>query len=206
MVITDRGLAGSDRWLATVEAALAAGATAVQVRDKSATSGELLRLARAVRPIAARHSALFLVNDRFDVALAAGADGVHVGDEDLPVAEIRRVTPRGFVIGRSADTPEAARRAEGEGADYLGVGSVFGTQTKSEVAGEVIGTTGLSEVVASVSIPCVGIGGVTPENAEAVSRAGAAGAAVVSVVMTADDPAGVVRRLLAGLEAGSIPT
>lgn len=203
MVITDRDMAGPDAWLTTVETALAAGATAVQLRDKAATSGELLQMARAMRSIAARYGVLFIVNDRLDVALAAGADGVHVGDDDLPVAEIRRVTGRGFVIGRSADTVEDARRAEAAGADYLGVGSVFGTRTKPELAGEVIGVGRLTEVVAAVSIPCVGIGGVTTENADAVSRAGAAGVAVISAVMASDDPALAVRRLLAGLADGA---
>lgn len=196
MIITDRKLAGTRAWLAIVDQSLAAGATAVQLRDKHASSGELLEMANALRPVVERHGVLFLVNDRFDVALASGAHGVHLGDDDLPVAEVRRVVPRDFVIGRSADTEEAAGAAESAGADYLGVGSVFGTRTKAEVIGEVIGTRQLACVASAVSIPVVGIGGVDAANAAQVTRAGAAGVAVVSAVMTAPDPADVVRALL----------
>ncbi len=202
MVITDRALAGARGWLAVVEAALAAGATAVQLRDKAATSAELLEMARDLRPLTHRHNALFLVNDRFDVALAAGAHGVHLGDNDLPVAEVRRVVPRDFVIGRSADTESAARAAEQDGADYLGVGSVFGTRTKKEVVGEVIGTDQLARVAKAVSIPIVGIGGVRAANAGEVAAAGAAGIAVVSAVMAAPDPGAATRALLESWKRG----
>jgi thiamine-phosphate pyrophosphorylase len=198
MVITDRQMAG-ERWLSIVEKALQAGATSIQLRDKEATSGELLDLAAQVRPLCERHGALFLVNDRFDVALAAGAHGVHLGDDDLPVAVVRSVVPGDFIIGRSADTEEDARAAEADGAHYLGVGSVFGTQTKKEVAGEVIGTEQLARVANSVAIPVIGVGGVTEENAGQCAAAGAVGVAVVSSVMRARDPGGAVRGLLDGL-------
>ncbi len=203
MVITDRGLAGSENWLGVVEAALAAGATAIQLRDKSATSGELVEMAMALRPLVERYAALFLVNDRFDVALAARADGVHLGDDDLPVAAVRRVVPRDFIVGRSADTEEAARAAEADGASYLGVGSVFGTLTKPELAGEVIGAEQLRRVARSVSIPIIGIGGVTADNAAQVVAAGAAGVAVVAAVMAAPDPGTAVREILASLGRGA---
>ncbi len=203
MVITDRRLAGPRGWLAVVQAALEAGATAVQLRDKEATSAELLGMARELEPLVRRHGALFLVNDRFDVALAAGADGVHLGDDDLPVTAARRAVPRDFVIGRSADTEDAARAAEAAGADYLGVGSVFGTRTKAEVVGEVIGTDQLARVARAVTIPVVGIGGVTPANAARVAAAGAAGIAVVSAVMAARDPASATRELLARWSEGA---
>ena len=199
MVITDRRLAGVRAWLAVVEAALEAGATAVQLRDKEATSGELLEMAEAVQSQTNRHGALFIINDRFDVALAAGAHGVHLGDDDLSVADVRRVVPRDFIIGRSADTEEAARAAEAAGADYLGVGSVFGTRTKKGVISEVIGTEQLARVAAAVAIPVVGIGGVTESNAAEVARAGAAGVAVVAAVMAAPDPATATRGLLQAL-------
>lgn len=203
MVITDRRLAEPRGWLAVVQAALEAGATAVQLRDKAATSGELFEMARELEPLARRHGALFLVNDRFDVALAVDADGVHLGDDDLPVAAARRVVPRDFVIGRSADTEADALAAEAAGADYLGVGSVFGTRTKAEVVGEVIGTDQLARVARAVTIPVVGIGGVTPANAAQVATAGAAGIAVVSAVMAAADPASATRELLARWSEGA---
>lgn len=202
MVITDRLLAGDRGWLAVTEAALEAGATAIQLRDKDATSRELLEMALALRPLVERHGALFLVNDRFDVALAAAAHGVHLGDDDVPVAEVRRVVPRDFVVGRSADTEEAARVAEAEGASYLGVGSVFGTRTKKEVIGEVIGTEQLGRVARAVSIPIVGIGGVSAANAAEVAATGAAGLAVVSAVMAAPDPGAATRALLKSWSRG----
>jgi thiamine-phosphate diphosphorylase len=196
MVITDRVLAGRRGWLEVVDSSLAAGATAIQLRDKEVGSGDLLAMAEQLAPLAERYSALFLVNDRFDVALACHAHGVHLGDDDLPVAEVRRVVPRDFVIGRSADTEKAATAAEAAGADYLGVGSVFGTETKEEVIGEVIGTGQLARVARVVSIPVVGIGGVDASNAGSVVQAGAAGVAVVSAVMKATDPGAVARELL----------
>jgi thiamine-phosphate pyrophosphorylase len=199
MVITDRELAGDRGWLAVSEAALKAGATAIQLRDKHATSRELLELALALRPLVERHGALFLVNDRFDVALAAGAHGVHLGDDDTPVAEVRRVVPRDFLLGRSADREETARAAEAQGASYLGVGSVFGTRTKKEVIGEVIGTEQLGRVA---RIPVVGIGGVSAANAAEVAAAGAAGLAVVSAVMAAPDPGAATRSLLESWSQG----
>ena len=200
MVITDRTLAVDRDMLTVVEAALEAGATSVQLRDKHAASRELLEVATTLRPLLERHGALFLVNDRFDIALAAGAHGVHLGDDDMPVAEVRRVVPRDFLIGRSADTEVAARAAEAQGADYLGVGSVFGTRTKEEVIGEVIGTEQLGRVVRAVAIPVVAIGGVTAANAGACIAAGAAGVAVVSAVMSAEDPGAAVRELLEAAE------
>lgn len=196
MIITDRGLAGERDWLAILEHALHAGATAVQLRAKEASSAELLEMALAVKPLVDRYEGLFLINDRFDIALASGAHGVHLGHADLPVRAVRRVVPRDFVIGRSADTEAAAAAAEADGADYLGVGSVFGTMTKKEVIGEVIGTAQLARVAASASIPIVGIGGVTGENAGEVIDAGAAGVAVVSAVMAAADPAAATKALL----------
>jgi thiamine-phosphate pyrophosphorylase len=202
MVITDRELAGERGWLAVTEAALEAGATAVQLRDKQATSRELLDMALALRPLVERYGALFLVNDRFDVALAAEAHGVHLGDDDIPVAEVRGAVSRAFVIGRSADTEEAARAAEDQGADYLGVGSVFGTRTKQEVIGEVIGTAQLGRVARAVSIPVIGIGGVSAANAADVAAAGAAGLAVVSALMAAPDPGAATHSLLESWDRG----
>lgn len=196
MVISDRVLAGGRDWLEVMARALAGGATAVQLRDKEATGGELHEMALSLRALAKRHGALFIVNDRADVALAAGADGVHLGDDDLPVEAVRKYVPRDFVIGRSADTVDEASTAEAAGADYLGVGSVFGTWTKREIIGEVIGTERLARVAAAVSIPVIGIGGVDAGNAGSVVRAGAVGVAVVSAIMSAQDPGEATLELL----------
>lgn len=184
IVITDRRLAAPRSVEDVVEDALEAGCRAVQLRDKEASARELLLAARTLRALTADHGALLFVNDRVDVALAAGADGVHVGPDDVPVTAIRRVVPPTFLMGFSADEPDAARAARAAGADYIGCGAVFGTSTK-DVGGESIGTERLDQVARSVEIPVVGIGGVTVENAPEVGRTEAAGVAVVGAVMGA---------------------
>lgn len=199
MVLTDPDLIGSRSWVEVVHAVLRGGARAIQLRHKRATARELVELGRRLHPLTREFDALLFVNDRLDVALSCQADGVHLGPEDLPVAEARRVVPREFLIGASADTVEAARAAESRGANYLGVGSVFGTSTKVEVADERIGLARLSEIARAVTIPVIGIGGVNAENASSVVRAGAAGVAVVSAVMGAREPEAATRALLAAL-------
>lgn len=175
-----------------VEACLRGGASAVQLRDKGAGGARLLGEARQLAPLVRRHDALFLVNDRLDVALAAGADGVHLGPEDIPVAAARGVVPDDFVVGYSTDEPEAAAAAAGAGADYLGVGSVYGTSSKPGLEEEAIGPDRVGEVLRAAGLPGVGIGGITPENAAAVAATGA-GVAVLSAVMAAPDPEEVCR-------------
>jgi thiamine-phosphate pyrophosphorylase len=166
------------------------------LRNKAASARDLLAQARALRELTRRWRALFFVNDRFDVALAAGADGVHLGPEDLPVAEIRRSAPQGFLIGHSTDIPENAVRAARSGADYIGCGAVFPTSTKAD-AGSEIGLAGLSRVVDAVGIPVVGIGGVTPAGARRIAEGThAAGVAVIGAVMGAEDPGRAVEALL----------
>jgi len=196
IVITDRALAAPRAVEDVVRAALEAGAPAIQLRDKSADARALFDQARALRRLTRAHGALLFVNDRLDVALAAGADGVHLGPDDLPVAAARRVVPPDFLVGFSTDEPELARRAAADGAVYIGCGAVFGTSTK-DVGNQRIGPEGLRRVVEAVAVPVIGIGGVTADNAAELARAGAAGAAVVGAVMKAPDVADVVRRLLA---------
>lgn len=192
-VITDRGFRGRSHE-EVARAALAGGATFLQLRDKRATARELVVWARRLRELAREAGVPLVVNDRVDVALAAEADGVHVGEDDLPVPDARRLMgPRG-VVGASAGTVEEAVRAERDGADYLGVGPVFPTATKAD-AGEAIGLEGLRRVVRAVRIPVVAIGGITADNAAEVVRAGAAGVAVVSAVAGADDMVEAARRL-----------
>jgi thiamine-phosphate diphosphorylase len=141
--------------------------------------------------------ALLFINDRFDVALASGADGVHLGPDDLPLASVRRAAPPGFLIGVSTDEPTVARTLESIGADYIGCGAVFATTTKKD-AGEVIGIEGLARVADAVRIPVVGIGGVTEDGARAIAEnTYAAGVAVIGAVMKAPDPAEATRGLLA---------
>lgn len=200
MVITDHAAAAPRAVLDVVREALAAGAPAVQLRAKQATARELFEQAVALRSLTTAHGALLIINDRLDVALAARADGVHLGPDDMPVAAARAAAPAPFLIGWSTDDPDAARQAERAGVDYLGCGAVFGTTSK-DVGGERIGPERLRRVVAAVRVPVIGIGGVDEHNVTQVAAAGAAGAAVIRAVMAADDVAATVRALLAPFPA-----
>src|SRR5258706_2208962 len=134
-VISDPAMARGRSHLEVVRAALEGGADAVQIRDKSSTAYNLSLVSAEIQPLARKFGAAFFVNDRVDVALLAGSDGVHVGQEDLPAREARRLLPRPRLIGVSAGTPEEARPAEREGADYIGSGPGFGTATKPDPRG-----------------------------------------------------------------------
>jgi len=200
IVITDAKLAAPRTVSEVVTAALEAGAPAIQLRDKDANARELLAQAEALLPVVREHGALLFINDRMDVALLAGADGVHLGPDDLPVAAARRIAPPGFLIGHSTDDPRTAQLAERDGADYIGCGAVFGTSTKKDVGDERIGTARLDRVARAVRIPVVGIGGITLENVGAVGATAARGVAVAGAVMAAPDPGGAARDLLDGFE------
>lgn len=196
IVITDEELAGERGVDAVVADALRAGAPSVQLRHKGAGAAGLLDEARRLRALTREAGALLFVNDRFDVALAAGADGVHLGPDDLPVDAVRAAVPPEFLVGYSTDDPAEARDAVAAGADYVGCGTVFATASKAD-AGEVIGLEGLDRVAAAVDVPVVGIGGITPERARAVAeRTRAAGVAVIGAVMGAEDVGSAVRGLL----------
>jgi thiamine-phosphate pyrophosphorylase len=195
MVVSDRRLAEPRTVLEVVEAALAAGTPAIQLRDKEASAAELFSQARALLPAVRIAGALLFINDRVDVALAVGADGVHIGPSDIPVADVRRIVPPHFLIGYSTDDAARARAAEADGASYIGCGAVFGTATK-EVGDEAIGVDRLDEVAAAVQIPVIGIGGIRPGNVARVAATRAAGAAVVGAVMSAADVSRAVRALL----------
>lgn len=200
-VITDRRVAGERDLLAVMQAAIEGGATVVQLRDKHATTRKLLEFGGALQRLTRSAGIPLIINDRVDVALALDADGVHLGDDDMPPELARRLLGPDRLLGVSADSVEGAQRAEQAGADYLGVGDIFGTSTKPD-AGEPIGLEKLAVIAKSVKIPVVGIGGVTLTNAPAVIRAGAAGVAVISAVLGAADPAAAARALRSALENG----
>lgn len=199
MVLTDPSPAGDRPLPAVVEACLEAGATAIQLRDPGAGGGALYRQAVELSGLVRERGGLFLVNDRLDVALAAGAHGVHLGPEDVPVAAAREVVPDGFVVGYSTDEPAEARAAARAGADYLGVGAVYGTRSKEGLEDEAIGPARVREVLDAAGLPGVGIGGIDARNAHEVARTGA-GVAVLGAVMRADDPAEAVRELRAEVD------
>jgi thiamine-phosphate diphosphorylase len=195
IVITDPGCGEGRTILDVVRGALRGGAPSIQLRGKEMAAREQVELARALLAETRAAGALLWVNDRLDVALAAGADGAHLGQDDLPVEAARRISPPGFLLGISAETPELAVAAERGGADYVGTGPVYETGSKAD-AGSAIGLGRIAEVASAVGIPVVGIGGIAAANAGEVVRSGAAGVAVISAVMRAPDPEQAVRDLL----------
>ncbi|NNF11813.1 MAG: thiamine phosphate synthase [Gemmatimonadetes bacterium] len=210
VVITDEALARPRSVPDVVASAVTAGAPAVQLRAKGASARELHAAGLELLPIVRDGGALFFVNDRVDVALALGADGVHLGPDDLPVAAARRAAqtagrtgsgrdpdgPRPFFIGASADDPATARRLVADGADYIGCGTVFTTSTKAD-AGEAIGIDGLQRVVDAVHVPVVAIGGIHAiGSAQVAAGSQAAGVAVVGAVMGAEDVEATVASIL----------
>ena len=182
--------------LDVARAALEGGADALQLREKDRGAAEIYRVAVGVRELLEKSGSkcLFLVNDRLDVALACGADGVHLGQEDLPAAAARALLREGMVLGVSAGTVEEALRAQEEGADYLGVGPVFPTPSKPD-AGEPLGLEVLRSICEAVTVPVVAVGGINEGNLEKVFEAGAGGIAVISAVSSAQDMLQAVRRL-----------
>ncbi|MCZ7569190.1 MAG: thiamine phosphate synthase [Ardenticatenaceae bacterium] len=195
-IITDRRAAGGRSLVELVGAAIAGGATAVQLREKGTVTREIIRLGHALHEVTRAAGIPLIINDRVDVALALDAEGVHVGQDDIPAPVARRLIGPDRILGVSVSTADEARRAELQGADYLGVGDIFGTPSKPD-AGSPIGVGSLVRIVRAVSIPVVAIGGITPENAAAVIQAGAVGVAVISAVFGAEDVAQATRDLRA---------
>ena len=196
-VIPDRTVGAPLRLEEQARQALAGGATALQLRDKEADGGELFAEARRMLRLCRELGVPLFVNDRLDIALACGADGVHLGQNDLPVAEARRLAPRPFIIGASARTPEDADRAVRDGADYLGVGAVFPTGSKEDA--RVIGLDGIRAITRAAAVPVVAIGGVSLDNLGEVMACGADGVAVISAAVRGDIFANM-QRLREGLE------
>ncbi|MDI6857771.1 MAG: thiamine phosphate synthase [Dehalococcoidia bacterium] len=165
--------------------ALEGGARVIQWRDKTREKGVQLPEVRAVRSLCEEHGALLIVNDHFDLALAASAHGVHLGQKDLPAAEVKGMAPKDFLIGVSTNNVEEARRAQKDGAGYVAVGSVFPTATKGVTRPASLER--LAEVKAAVRVPVVAIGGINEGNIARVAEAGADAAAVISAVCEAED-------------------
>lgn len=182
---TDRELMSCDTIEQLVERALMGGVSVVQLREKNCTSREFLELAKSVKKITDRFDVPLIINDRLDICMAADAAGVHLGQSDIPCAEARRILGKDKIIGVSAALPEEAAKAQADGADYLGVGAVFGTTTKLDtrpVTAEII-----KQIRAAVTIPFVIIGGVNAENITQFYGLGIDGAAVVSAVASQSD-------------------
>ena len=197
--ITDRRALPAGVTLAqAVEAALDSGVTCLQLREKTASAGEILALARTLLPLCRARRVPLLINDRVDIALAAGADGVHLGQEDLPLPEARALLGPDRILGATAHTVEEALRAQAEGADYLGVGAMFPTGTKTNTVPTSADT--LKAICAAVSIPVVAIGGVNAQNLPTLAGTGIAGAAVVSAIFSQRDLTAAARTLRAAAD------
>ncbi len=196
--VTDRAWLNGRTLAEQVEAALRGGATCVQLREKELDRAAFLREALELKPICARYGAPLIINDDVDLALESGADGVHVGQDDADAAEVRRRIGPDKLLGVSAHTVAEALRAEHDGADYLGVGAVFHTGTKTNVSA--MSRETLRAICGAVSIPVVAIGGISLDNLPTLAGSGVTGAAVVSAIFAAPDAEAAARALRAAIE------
>lgn len=199
-LVTNRGLARGRALLDIVRAAVQGGVTCVQLREKTCSTREFIEEALAVKECLRSHSVPLIINDRVDVALAAGADGVHLGQKDMPLAVARAIVTEAMLIGISAESLADAVAAQRGGADYIGVSPIFGTPTKTDAAAP-LGLAGLQSIRRAVHIPLVGIGGLDRQTAAAVIRCGADGVAVVSAIMAAEDPEQAARELVQAIRS-----
>jgi len=175
-----------EKFLKTIEEAIKGGVSVVQIREKTAETLDFYNLALKVKEITEKHDVPLIINDRVDVALAVDAEGVHVGQSDMPCDVTRALVGPDKIVGVSAATIEEARKAESDGADYIGTGAVFPTATKDDAPK--ITKKDLKEIVESISIPVVAIGGITLNNAHELNDTGIAGLSVVSAIMSSENP------------------
>ena len=183
--VTDRAWVGRQTLYEQVECAIRGGVTCLQLREKELDSGSFFEEAEKIKLLCNKSNVPFIVNDNVEIAVKCGANGVHIGQEDMAAAEVRRIIGKDMILGVSAQTVEQAKKAEQDGADYLGVGAVFPTSTKLDAADVPYDT--LKEICASVKIPVVAIGGIKRENIKMLSGSGISGIAVVSAIFAAED-------------------
>ena len=193
-IIIDTDILGERNPVETATQVIRGGATIIQLRDKRSNKKELLPLAQELKELCAEHNVLFIINDHLDIALAADADGLHVGQEDLPVRVARKLLPLDKILGCSVTTPAEALAAETEGADYLGVGAIYATTSKEDVS--VVGLKGLRGVREAATLPLVALGGISHENVSEVIAAGADSIAVISAVLQAEDMASATGQII----------
>ncbi|WP_458453283.1 thiamine phosphate synthase [Methanobrevibacter sp.] len=183
-----------EKFLNTIEEGIKGGVSVVQIREKTADTLDFYNLALKVKEITTKYNVPLIINDRVDVALAIDADGVHVGQSDMPCDVTRKLVGPDKIVGVSAATVKEAQKAENDGADYIGTGAVFPTATKDDAPS--ITKDDLKEVVDSINIPVVAIGGITLENANELKDTGIAGLSVVSAIMSSDNPKESSEKLL----------
>ena len=193
-LVTDRGLSRGRRNLDIIRAAVAGGVTMVQLREKEATTREFYQEGLKIKEFLGEHNVPLIINDRLDIALALDAEGVHVGQDDMPVAVARRILGDDKIIGASVFDVAEAREAEAAGADYLGLSPIFVTSTKPDLTAQ-IGIDGIAPIRQAVRIPIVGIGSMSAENAFEAVRAGLDGVAVVSAICSQRDPEAAARAI-----------
>lgn len=192
-LVTDDGCLQGRALIDCVRKALDGGVTLVQYRAKTASSAEMYAEALQLKALCDSFNVPLIINDRLDIAMAVGAAGVHLGQDDLPCAAARKILGEDYIIGVSAHNPAEAKAALQSGADYLGCGAVFGTATKADV--KKLGTEGLTAICREKGLPVVGIGGVTADNYREVRVAGADGAAIVSGILAQPDIRTTVRAI-----------
>lgn len=192
-LVTDDGCLQGRALIDCVREALEGGVTLVQYRAKTASSAEMYAEALQLKALCDSFNVPLIINDRLDIAMAVGAAGVHLGQDDLPCAAARKILGEDYIIGVSAHNPAEAKAALQSGADYLGCGAVFGTATKADV--QKLGTDGLAAICKAKGLPVVGIGGVTADNYREVRAAGADGAAIVSGILAQPDIRTTVRAI-----------
>jgi thiamine-phosphate pyrophosphorylase len=200
-LVTDRDLSRGRATLEIVRAAVTGGVSCVQLREKNCSTAEFIREALEIRDFLRSRGIPLIINDRLDVALAVAADGVHLGQTDMPYQMARDIAGADFLIGISAESLEDAIEAAGQGADYLGVSPIYETPTKTDTA-PALGLSGLRAIREAVDIPLVGIGGLKRDNAASVIAGGADGVAVVSAIVSADDPQSAARQLRDEIDRG----
>ncbi len=193
-VVTDPNLSRGRSHREVIESAVRGGVRVVQYREKNASTREMIEQAAELFSLCRAHGIPFIVNDRVDVAQAVGADGVHVGQDDMPAALARKLIGPDKILGVSAENVEQARKAQADGANYIGASPIFSTPTKPD-APPPMGVAGLERVARAVSIPVVAIGGINATNAASIIRAGASGIAVVSAIVSAGDVKAAARAL-----------
>ena len=185
-LVTDHRNTTDEEFLNIIEEAIKGGTTIVQLREKTASTKEFYQLALKVKEITSKYDVSLLINDRIDIALAVDSDGVHIGQDDMPADIARKIIGKDKILGVSASTVAEAKKAEADGADYIGSGAVFPTATKDDA--DSVSKLQLKEIVHSIDIPVVAIGGITLENAASLKDTGIAGFSVVSAIMSAKDP------------------
>jgi thiamine-phosphate diphosphorylase len=193
-LIADPASCQRGEFLSIVEKAILGGVTMVQFRYKNVPFNEFLTLGLQLRKLTKKHETPLIINDSLAIVHSLNADGIHVGQKDTPTRTLRKILGKKKIIGVSVKTISQAKKAEVEGADYLGVGPIFATQSKKDAGGP-IGLAMLAKIKESVSIPVVGIGGITVGNAASVLQAGAQGIAVISAIMGAGNPGREAREL-----------